>query len=63
MKFGLFAVLRAFQGIFLVTAITMFAVSVSFGGDKISVPPTVFEYGGDVFNKRGVRPVIWISLA
>lgn len=47
MKFGLFAVLRAFLGIFLVTAITMFAVSVSFGGDKISVPPTVFEYGGD----------------
>ena len=23
----------------------------------------IFEYGGDVFNKRGVRPVIWISLA
>ncbi len=47
MKFIIFAVMRALLGVFLVTAITMFAVSVSFGGDKISVPPTVFEYGGD----------------
>lgn len=47
MKISSFAVLRVFLGIFLATVITMFAVSFSFGGDKISVSPAVFEYGGD----------------
>ncbi len=47
MKYSIFAVLRGFLGIFLVTAISMFSVSISFGNDRISVPPTVFEYGGE----------------
>jgi hypothetical protein len=47
MKFSLFTLLRGFLGGLLAAAVTMFAVSVSFGNDKITVPPAVFEYGGD----------------
>ena len=47
MKISLFSLLRGCLGVFLATVVAMFAVSVSFGNDKITVPPAVFEYGGD----------------
>ncbi len=47
MKISLFSLLRGLLGGFLAAVFTMFAVSISFGNDKITVSPAVFEYGGD----------------
>ena len=49
MKVNLFQFIRSFFGVFLASVITMFSTSVSFGNDRITVGPCVFESGLDCY--------------
>ena len=47
MSSNIFQFLRSFLGVFLSTVIAMFSTSISFGNDRITVEPCVFESGSD----------------
>ena len=49
MKMNLFQVLRSVFGVFLATVLTMFSTSISFGNNRITVEPCVFESGLDSY--------------
>lgn len=49
MRMNLFQFVRSFFGIFLASVLTMFSTSISFGNNRITVEPCVFESGLDSY--------------